>query len=225
MDFSDFLSTVDHYFIQGAFLKGDTWGGPICHDYVPYDIHLIESSCWVIALLIIFYYFNFIGKIKKLGDASATLLKTNEHRQSGIMRACDVFLGLLCLANWILVVYYKVNNRTLIFMLQPCHITTFLQFVALVTNNSDSVMIALLSLPMVNGSGGAFLFPDTNGLNQFKEVEMFWVQHILLQALPFYLLLRYNGLSLKLIDFKTVAIGIWFIIFAHWSLFEVLNTK
>lgn len=106
-------------------------------------------------------------------------------------------------------------------MLQPCHITTFIQFISLLSNNSYSIVLSLLTLPMVNGSGGAFLFPDTTGLDQFKEVEMFWVQHILLQTLPFYLLLRYSGLSTKLVDFKTVCIGIWFLIFAHWSIFEV----
>ena len=71
------------------------------------------------------------------------------------------------------------------------------------------------------GSGGAFLFPDTSGLDQPFEVEEFWIQHILLQAVPLYLLLRHSAVAARVIDFKTLMIGNWILVFTHWAVFEV----
>jgi hypothetical protein len=94
---------------------------------------------------------------------------------------------------------------------------------ALLSNGSTGVMLTLLSLPMVTGSGSAILFPDTSGLDQYLEEPAFWLQHYFIQSIPLYLLLRYDFLATKVIDFKTLILGNWILVFTHWVLFEPID--
>ena len=205
--------------ISGGYYKGGSWGGPICASYVPAQIHYIETGCWVLCLLALFTFGGFNLKLKKLEESISLQLKGIH--SSRIMGVVDNLLSLICFANVALLLYYKVKLHSLINLLQPCHITTFLQAIALSSKSSLGVMIGMLNLMMVVGSGGAILFPDTSGLDFYFEVEAFWIQHILLQTIPIYLLLRHDALGARLMDFKTLMIGNWILVFVHWVLFEV----
>jgi hypothetical protein len=217
-----FKLTAWEWIFSGGFKKGGSWGGQVCADYVPYDIHIMETSTWLVGLLIIFVAFGFGQKLQKMSKDAAAALKAHP-RKFGVCNILDIIVGSLAFGNWLLVVYYKINLRSLINLLQPCHLTSLLQGIALLRDDSTSTMISLLTLPMVVGSGGTFFAPDTSGLDQPLEVEMFWVQHILLQAIPLYMLLRHDALSLKMVDFKTLLIGNWFLVFTHWAIFEPID--
>jgi hypothetical protein len=118
---------------------------------------------------------------------------------------------------------YKINIKSLINLLQPCHIVLMAQAYALLSNSSTGVIAGLLSLPMVTGSGSALLFPDTSGLDQYFEEPAFWLQHYFVQSIPLYLLLRYEFLATKVVDFKTLLLGNWILVFTHWILFEPID--
>ena len=154
----------------------------------------------------LFFLLGFHHKLKKLNEIIKVKLETAIHSHPSFLRVLDVLLGLTCAGCWCLVLCYKINLRSLINLLQPCHIITLFQAISLLYNSSFTVLLSLLSLPMIVGSGGAFLFPDTSGLDQMFEVEAFWVQHYLLQSIPLYLLLRHNAITAKIIDFKTILI-------------------
>jgi len=119
--------------------------------------------------------------------------------------------------------YYKLSLHSLINLLQPCHIVLLIQAFALRSHTPTGVLLAMLSFPMVSGSGGALLFPDTSGLDQWLEEPAFWLQHYFIQSIPLYLLLRYNFLATKIIDFKTITLGAWILVFIHWAFFEPID--
>jgi len=215
-------TTAWEWIFSGGFKKGGSWGGHVCASYVPFETHVVETCSWLLLLGAIWFVFGFGTKLKKLSNEAKVTLKAHP-RKFGICNILDFIVGFLALGNWLLVVWYKINLRSLINLLQPCHLTSMLQGIAMLRDDSTSTMISLLTLPMVVGSGGTFFAPDTSGLDQPFEVEMFWVQHILLQLIPLYMLLRHNALSLKMVDFKTILIGNWFLVFTHWAVFEPID--
>jgi hypothetical protein len=85
------------------------------------------------------------------------------------------------------------------------------------------VLITVLILPTLTGTLLATLFPDTTGLEQPFERMSYWIQHILIQIVPLYMLLRKNSLSLELINFKTILIGLWILDFVHWTFYEIVD--
>lgn len=213
------------WIISGGYKKGGSWGGQVCADYVSFDVHVMETAVWLVFLFALFVIFGFNGKLKRMWNEVTLALQTQDRKLTkfNMYNVLDTVIGSLAFGNWLLVVWYKINLRSLINLLQPCHLTSMMQGIALLTDGPSSVMIALLSLPMVAGSGGTFFAPDTSGLDQPFEEEMFWVQHILLQTIPLYMLLRHDALALRMMDFKTIAIGNWFLVLTHWAIFEPID--
>lgn len=208
--------TLHEYMILGSLGKDDTWGGEVCASNVPLSIRIIETSVWIVLMVWIFYYFQFYKKLK-------TLQKDIESsNQSLIAGWFDYVLAIVAFANYIVIIIYKAKLGSLIYMLQPCHIVTLVQAIALFSNTPLGVMLSLLSLPITVGSGGAMMFPATSGLDFYLEFEMFWIQHIVIQILPLYMLMKNNSLTAHLFDMKTLMIGNWILVMTHWVVFEVI---
>lgn len=137
------------------------------------------------------------------------------------LRNVDILLSVAAFSQWFLVWCYKIQLRSLINLLQPCHLLLPLQAVSLMCTGSMGPMLAMMSLPMVAGSFSAILFPATEGLDMPFEETSFWTQHVFIQLIPFYLLCRHNFLCAKNINMNMILFGNWLLIFTHWSLFEV----
>ena len=140
---------------------------------------------------------------------------------TSLSRTFEVIVGLLHLAMFAQLVYFKYSISSLVNLMQPCHVILLFQGIALLSTTETGVLISIFILPALTGTMLAMLFPETTGLDQYLEMEAYWLQHYLIQAMPLYLLLRRNGLALQFCSLKTVCMGIWLLYFLHFSIYEV----
>ncbi|XP_050389357.2 transmembrane protein 164 [Patella vulgata] len=110
---------------------------------------------------------------------------------------------------------YKFASKTMIFVVYPCHVATSIQIFLLAVPPKRYVTgIFRLQLYILNGAPLAIIFPVTDTRILPFEVELYYIQHILMLIVPLYLL-RMGGVYIpeKLNDFSwsLVALGILFI--------------
>ncbi|CAG0912483.1 unnamed protein product [Notodromas monacha] len=105
------------------------------------------------------------------------------------------------LANWrlfVLLAYalvfgieigFKIASHQIIFLLNPCHITTGIQlFLLAVPPRAFVTTVFRVHCNFLSGAFLAILFPVT-GSRQFPcEVQIYWIQHVMMLAVPIYLL-------------------------------------
>ncbi|XP_059622229.1 transmembrane protein 164 [Phlebotomus argentipes] len=84
---------------------------------------------------------------------------------------------------------FKFASRTVIYVLNPCHITTIIQIYLLAAKPSNFVTIMFrIQMNYLNGPLLAFLFPETDSRQQAMEATVYWIQHGLMFIIPVYLL-------------------------------------
>jgi hypothetical protein len=203
--------------------KEPSWGGDICYVHTPLLTHIIESSVWIIVLVLLWYKFNIKQHSNKLYKKAENELK-NAH-WTLLEHMFDQLLSFIHFTMYIQVIYYKFNISSLVNLIQPCHLVLLLEGIALFVDEPLGVLISVLILPTLTGTLLATLFPDTSGLNQPFEELSYWIQHILIQVVPLYLLLRKGSLALKLFDFKTLFVGLWILTLLHFTLYEVIDVS
>ncbi|RYH20867.1 hypothetical protein EON65_22255 [archaeon] len=212
-------STIYKCLVTGALEKGGSWGGPDCKKSISYETHLFESAMWLAVSFIVFILYRPDKRIKAMNkNLRADLVKTSVG--SG-QRAFEILLGSIHIGMYLQLVYYKFNMLSLVNLIQPCHVIMLLQGIALWADGVLGVDLILLLLPALTGTLLAMLFPDTSGLDQLWEVESYWIQHWLIQLMPFYLLARRNYLALSYAGSTTTICGLLVLLFLHFSLFEV----
>lgn len=85
---------------------------------------------------------------------------------------------------------YKLASRQLIYILNPCHMFCLLQIVILVLHPESGQELFRLSLNLMHLPLCAIFLPVTNTLFLPGEVFTYWWEHILLLAIPVYLLVE-----------------------------------
>ncbi|XP_065311522.1 transmembrane protein 164 isoform X1 [Dermacentor albipictus] len=85
---------------------------------------------------------------------------------------------------------FKFASRTVIYILNPCHIITMLQIVMLAAPPTSCLLTVLFRVHIhwLNGPLLALLFPVLNTRLLPLEQEVYWVQHGLMLAVPCYLM-------------------------------------
>ncbi|KAH7965227.1 hypothetical protein HPB49_004772 [Dermacentor silvarum] len=85
---------------------------------------------------------------------------------------------------------FKFASRTVIYILNPCHIITMLQIVMLAAPPTSCLLTVLFRVHIhwLNGPLLALLFPVLNTRMLPLEREVYWVQHGLMLAVPCYLM-------------------------------------
>ena len=217
--YESIVKHLQYALAKGALEKGGTWGGPECSQAVPLNIHIYESLAVLSICALIYYLFNFSKKLRHLENLVRIDLKANP--PSTFERRFDVIFGTIHILMFLQILYYKYNIFSLINMLQPCHQILLFQGIALLSKGNKGVLITIFILPALTGTLLAMLFPETVGLDQPLEMEAYWLQHYLIQAMPLYLLLRRNGVALRHASLNKGFIGIWILAVLHFFLFEV----
>ncbi|KAK9510948.1 hypothetical protein O3M35_005619 [Rhynocoris fuscipes] len=99
-----------------------------------------------------------------------------------------ILLVAMCLI-WGIEIGFKFSSRTVIFLFNPCHITTALQIYLLAARPSKRVgAIFRFQMNCMNGAVLALAFPELDALNLPFETWLYWIQHTMMMVIPLYLL-------------------------------------
>ena len=223
------------YFYEGIIQKCDgivapemcSWGGENCFNYVPAAVRIKEFAAVMVVVVILYFYFEVSNNINKiLSDASKRIAAYEKQVKSDgtFYIIFNKFFSILFMVMFIMIVYYKFNVKALLFTLQPCHLMLFFQSVCLWRRSPTGVLVSILLMPTLVGTLLASVFPDTSGLDQPLEELSYWVQHFLIQVMPFYLICKDNFMVLKMITNSYILIGVWFLLVLHWPIFDFLDS-
>ncbi|KAK7489316.1 hypothetical protein BaRGS_00019424 [Batillaria attramentaria] len=99
-----------------------------------------------------------------------------------------LLLVLMCL-TWGCELGFKFATRQMIWIFNPCHIATAVQIYLLAAPPSKAVAAAFrLHMHMLTGAPIAILFPVVNTRLLPFETEVYYIQHMLMLVIPFYLM-------------------------------------
>lgn len=168
------------------FLGPGNNGGPECRDHVPGDRRLMETlvglSAPAMTLLL-------MGSTSTSANEITVQPVKKQHHHYSLGR---IFLLVTLSFVFGIEVGYKFATKQLIFLLNPCHIMTVLELYILAAPADlfrFNVTLFRTMLHYLHGPLAAILFPVTECLHMPFEKETYWIQHVLLLVVPFYLLL------------------------------------
>lgn len=210
------------YLFSGTVAQGGSWGGDECSKAVTFQSHILETVFWLIAGFIIWKELRLRAEYNRLVDL-ATKHYATKSVPFGLFRVFEICLGLIEGLIWLMQLHYKTNKYSICYIFQPCHIVLFVQSYALLSDNVLGSVASTLSLSMVIGTISAILVPDTSGLDQPYEADMYWIQHYIIQLVPLVLLLRNDGLMLRMTTLKSILLANWGVLILHWAFFQVCN--
>ena len=168
--------------IRDLFLGGvynDTYqaltdGGPNCAAESTLGFKYGLSQ--ILLILQIFIIYQGVKHISKHHDAKVNyLIKSGRGLNPSFV---EYLQGILCFTLIGMQIYFKTSTRTIIFMLNPCHITTFL--FGLVSFLPLSRFSEILFPFAISGCFGAWvgIVWAENGELPFIEVVSYYVQHV-----------------------------------------------
>ncbi|XP_064456184.1 transmembrane protein 164-like isoform X2 [Ornithodoros turicata] len=182
------MSAVIH--MEGSLLNVAEWayagvnhtlagnGGPECAGFLSMQRRIIETvGVTIFAIFLICWGYK---------NSQVPPLPKVVRQDRGGKRA---LLVLMCLVFGI-EIGFKFSTKTVIYILNPCHIITIIQIFLLAAPPTSRLVTALFRIHIhcVNGPILAILFPVLNTRLLAMEQETYWLQHSLMLVIPFYLL-------------------------------------
>ncbi|XP_066967701.1 transmembrane protein 164 [Macrobrachium rosenbergii] len=152
-------------------------GGPSCANFISMHRRLIET---LLGIAISFIYF-FWGYSYLTYPSSYKFVRKDRGGKRALLVLVSMVFGME--------IGFKFATKQLIYLLNPCHVTTAIQIYLLAAPPSQFVTTVFrVHLNFLNGAVLALLFPVTNSRLLPFEVEIYWVQHIMMLVTPYYLL-------------------------------------
>ncbi|KPJ15134.1 Transmembrane protein 164 [Papilio machaon] len=151
--------------------------GPECAYFLSTKRQIIETV--LVTSLCIYTLLKIYPKLQ------ITEKKCYSKYDRGGKRLLVILLSLL----WGMEIGFKFASRTVIYLLNPCHVTTLMQIYLLTAPPSNTVTtIFRIHLNLLNGPLLAFIFPETASRTIFAEAALYWIQHGMMFVIPYYLL-------------------------------------
>ncbi|XP_063695554.1 transmembrane protein 164 [Culicoides brevitarsis] len=118
---------------------------------------------------------------------------------------------------------FKFASRSVIYILNPCHIITMLQIYILAARPSKTITILFrIQMNYLNGPFLAFVFPETATRQFALEWLIYWIQHALMWIIPGYLLQVGGVYSMEpLMDFDWNILGYAILMIYHFFFLQV----
>lgn len=155
---------------------------------------------------------------------NSTQIKHTTDTVANFLKKLQPYVFLLHLIVFIGELYYKIKTKTGIFMLQPCHVTHFLQLLILKFNEKSSLVLQLFRLQMyfIPGAFLATIFPALGERSLF-EIGIFYVQHFLIILVPIFLIASGRFIPEKFTNFTYAAFGYAAFVLYHYVVLQPLS--
>ncbi len=213
------LDDIYEVCVGGALRKG--WGGDACRLAVPMSTRTYECLGWMVVCFLVYRAFDFNRRLKTLRNSIENDLA--QRPITSRAHAVDKFLSAVCFGLFAWQFWFKYKTSALIWILQPCHMVLLLEGISLFSEGYVGIMLSICILPCLTGTLLAMIMPDTGGLDMPYEMELYWIQHYLIQSMPIYLLTRRNFLGAKHVSAFSVLVGVWTLLLLHFSFYEVID--
>ncbi|XP_044751240.1 transmembrane protein 164 isoform X2 [Coccinella septempunctata] len=187
--------------------------GPECAAYMNPTWRKIETT-----FLLLFAIKLFDWSRKRI-SLSPMVYEKREMRNSKIL-----LLVVMCVI-WGMEIGYKFSSRTVIYLLNPCHVTTAIQIYLLAAAPSKlTTAIFRVHMNLLNGPLLAFLFPETDTRILPLETAIYWIQHGMMFVVPYYLLfLRGPYNTEDLFDFSWSAFSYSINMIYHFGILQTIS--
>ncbi|XP_046573143.1 transmembrane protein 164-like isoform X1 [Haliotis rubra] len=153
-------------------------GGRECVEFLGVSQRIVESSCATLFSLFVMW----------LAYPRLTLPKISYDDLRDNQIGKRLLLVIMCLTFGI-ELGFKFATRQFIWVFNPCHVATVIQIFLLAAPPSKAVTAMFrLHMHMLTGAPIAVLFPVVNTRLLPMETEVYYIQHILMLVIPFYLL-------------------------------------
>ncbi|KAK3095813.1 hypothetical protein FSP39_019515 [Pinctada imbricata] len=181
-------------------------GGVDCRDFISLRQRVIESALASACAGLILYRALFH-------------LRMPDNLDKGRTERCGkrILLVVHCLIFGI-ELGFKFATKQMIYILNPCHLATMMQIYCLAAPpNKVTTAVFRLHLHMLTGAPIAILFPVINTRLLPFEIEVYYIQHVLMLVIPFYLL-RIGGVytTEPLLDFSWAQVSLGLLYVYHF---------
>lgn len=194
-------------------------GGPECAAFLSARQRALETALMVAVSLL-----QIVLACEKIGagfwERREPAGSPSDHPQT---LGKNLLQAALCL-TFGLEIGFKCASKTLIYLLNPCHVLTALQIFLLTCPPCRAVLILFrLHVHMLNGPLLALVFPVLNTRLLPFETEVYYIQHVLMYVVPFYLLNRGGVYKPEpLGDFKWAVLATGLLFLYHYTILQAL---
>jgi len=151
-------------------------GGPECVEFLGVGQRLLETIGFSVgSIILLVWSWSSLSPIQNM-DAHVN----DRTGKKGLLGIFGLVFGME--------IGFKLATRQLIWLLNPCHMLSFIQLFLLVSPKSKaSTYLFRMHIYWLTGPLLALLFPVTNTLDLPMEWSIYWVQHLMIMVIPIYL--------------------------------------